>query len=267
MKVTTAGRPGLVSVTFRQLSPEQIVQAAKDAGLEVLEWGGDVHVPVGDLKRAREVAALTRNEGLETICYGSYYKVGHEGEGGNPAFADVLETAVALGASCIRVWAGTRGSNEADEEYFRRVCNDANRIAGLAQTRGVRIAFEFHEGTLNDSATGAARLLGALPHPNIFSLWQPLASLGRAQQTLSLRAVLPRLQHLHVYHWLPGSPIDRRPLAEGAEAWREWMGIASESGRRYDALLEFVPGDDPAILPRESATLGNLLELQAEQNR
>ncbi len=255
MNAVPRGRPGLVTVTFRQLAPAQIVEIAKSNGLQVLEWGGDVHVPAGDTRRARDVAALTRDAGLETICYGSYYRAGHEGEGGKPPFADVLETAVSLGAPCIRVWAGVRGSKDADESYFLRVCADANRIAGLAQSRGVRVAFEFHDGTLNDNAGEAARFLGALPHPNIFSLWQPLVSLDAEQRDRSLRAVLPRLAHVHVFHWLPGDPIDRRPLFEGKNHWRAWLNTIREAGCNADALLEFVKGDSSEVLAADASVL------------
>lgn len=259
MTASGQGRPGLVTVTFRQLSPEQIVESASSSGLQVLEWGGDVHVPAGDMRRAREVAALTRNAGLETICYGSYYRVGHEGEGGRPPFAAVLETATALGAPCIRVWAGTRGSEAADEDYFAMVCADANRVADVAAKCGVRIAFEFHDGTLNDNAASAAKLLTALPHPNIDTLWQPLVSLDAKQRNRSLEAVLPRLAHVHVFHWLPGDPIDRLPLVEGRESWRQWFDIMRSASRRPDALIEFVRGDDPGVLGAEAAELRELL--------
>ena len=259
MKPRNEGRPGLVTVTFRQLSPEEIIAVAKSAGLEVLEWGGDVHVPAGDTRRAREVAALTRHAGLETICYGSYYRVGHEGEGGKPGFADVLATAVALGAPSIRVWAGTRGSDAADETFFRRVCDDATRIADLAAKQGVRIAFEFHDGTLNDNAESSAKLLAALPHPNIDTLWQPLVSLDAEQRNRSLDIVLPRLAHVHVFHWLPGDPIDRRPMSEGKDLWREWLEVMHSAERRPDCLLEFVRGDDPANLGLDAAALAGLL--------
>lgn len=259
MKTRNEGRPGLVTVTFRQLSPEEIIAAAKGAGLEVLEWGGDVHVPAGDTRRAREVAALTRDAGLETVCYGSYYRVGHEGEGGKPGFADVLATAVALSAPSIRVWTGTRGSEAADEAYFTRVCDDANRIADLATKQGVRIAFEFHDGTLNDNAEASAKLLGALPHPNIETLWQPLVSLDTEQRNRSLEIVLPRLAHVHVFHWLPGDPIDRRPLVEGAHLWRGWLSTIKAAGCRPDALLEFVKGDDLDALAQDAAVLRKLL--------
>ncbi len=254
------GRPGLVTVTFRQLSPEEILQVAKGAGLAVLEWGGDVHVPAGDTRRAREVAALTREAGLETICYGSYYRVGHEGEGGKPGFAEVLATAVALGAPSIRVWAGTRGSDAADDAYFARVCDDANRIADMAAEQGVRIAFEFHDGTLNDNAEAATKFLAALPHQNIDTLWQPLVSLGAEQRDRTLEVALPRLGHVHVFHWLPGDPIDRRPLAEGAVPWRDWLATMRCSGRNPDMLIEFVQGDQTAALPADASTLRSFLD-------
>lgn len=257
--VPPVGRPGLVSVTFRHLAPAEIIQTAKQAGLAVIEWGGDVHVPPGDNKHARAVAAMVREAGLETACYGSYYRVGHEGEGGKPTFAAVLETAVALGAPCIRVWAGALGSADADDAYFARVCADANRIASLAELKGIRIAFEFHGGTINDTAAAARRFFAALPHQNIFSLWQPLPSLDDAARIESLRAVLPRLAHVHVFHWLPGDPVDRRPLAEGVGVWREWLGLMHEAGHRPDTLLEFVRGDDVSCLSAEAAVLRDLL--------
>ncbi|MEL7086971.1 MAG: hypothetical protein AAGL98_00775 [Planctomycetota bacterium] len=64
--------PGLVSVTFRKLTPTQICELAADAGLQGIEWGGDVHVPAGDVGAAKAVAALTRARGLAVAAYGSY---------------------------------------------------------------------------------------------------------------------------------------------------------------------------------------------------
>ena len=42
-------RPGLCSVTFRALDVPAVVRLAAEAGLERIEWAGDVHVPPGDL--------------------------------------------------------------------------------------------------------------------------------------------------------------------------------------------------------------------------
>ena len=45
---------GLLSVTFRHLPFERIIELAAEAGLDGIEWGGDVHVPPGDLKQAEK---------------------------------------------------------------------------------------------------------------------------------------------------------------------------------------------------------------------
>ena len=68
--------PGLVSITFRSLSPQDVIQLVKDAKLRAIEWGGDIHVPHGDLKQAKQVCAQTEEAGLQVAAYGSYYRVG-----------------------------------------------------------------------------------------------------------------------------------------------------------------------------------------------
>jgi sugar phosphate isomerase/epimerase len=83
--------------------------------------------------------------------------------------------------------------------------------------------------------------------------------LDAEQQDRSLRVVLPRLAHVHVFHWLPGDPIERRPLSEGETPWRGWFATMHAAGIRPDSLLEFVPGDDPEILSREAAVVRRLM--------
>ena len=48
-------KAGLVSVSFRKLTVREVCQAAKDAGLSYIEWGSDVHLPVGDPDKLQEV--------------------------------------------------------------------------------------------------------------------------------------------------------------------------------------------------------------------
>ena len=55
-------QPGLCSVTFRRCSAAEIVELATRAGLRCIEWGGDVHVPHGDLRTAG-VNRMRRNRG------------------------------------------------------------------------------------------------------------------------------------------------------------------------------------------------------------
>lgn len=248
-----AMRPGLVSVTFRSLSAEDVLRLMPASGLECIEWGGDVHVPVGGLATADAVGRQTREAGISITAYGSYFCLDASEQKGEP-FAAVLDTAVKLGAPSIRVWAGSRSKASADPGHLRRAAEDAARIADLARAAGLVICLEYHPDTLTDSIESAGRLLNLIPHPGVFSLWQQPTGPDVAQCLDSLRAVLPRLHHVHVFHWSP-DPSHRLALDEGENRWRGYLRLLAASGRNPDLLLEFVPGDLPGLLRREAASL------------
>lgn len=247
---------GLVSVTFRKLAPTEIVALVRQAGLRGIEWGGDIHVPHGDLSRAREVRELTEQAGLSVAAYGSYYRVGHS-ESAGLQFQAVLASALELGAPVIRVWAGAAGSAATEEDARWQIVTDMRRIATLAAAAGVRIAAEFHGGTLNDTNISASRLLLEVDHPNFYSYWQPLLEMNDTECAEGLVAISPRLAHLHVYQWR--TVPERRPLAEGSERWKHFLQLAAAApGDRY-AMLEFVENDAPENFLRDAATLKALL--------
>jgi len=248
--------PGLVSITFRALSPEEIVALVRSAGLSGIEWGGDIHVPHGNLARAREVRKLTQEAGLTVAAYGSYYRAA-QSEAAGLAFASVLESAVELGAPLVRVWAGTAGSAAASPAGRALVVADLARVAALAAEARVGVSLEFHNGTLADTADSTARLLAEVGQPNLATYWQPPLELDTAACVSDLHRLLPRLTHLHVYHWLTLS--DRRPLAEGAARWRKFLDVAATAPGDRHAMLEYVEGDAPASFLRDAATLKALL--------
>ncbi len=243
---------GLVSITFRKLAPAEVVALVRQAGLRGIEWGGDVHVPHGDLRRAREVRELTREAGLMIPAYGSYYRAGQSESAGLP-FSKVLESALELGAPLIRVWAGAAGSATTDDDARWHIVSDLKRIADLAAKAGVRIAAEFHGGTLNDTNASASQLLLEVDHPNFYSYWQPLAGLSDEVCIEGLTSLSPRLAHMHVFQWR--TPQDRQPLVAGAGRWPQFLRQAlATPGDRY-ALLEFVQDDAPGNFLRDAATL------------
>ncbi len=245
--------PGLLSITFRQLAPRAIVDLAQQAQLRGIEWGGDIHVPHGDLARAREVRALTANAGLAVSAYGSYYRVATSEED-DLSFDRVLETAVALGAPTIRIWAGKLGSDQAEAAHRQRVAMETLRVANLAAAVGLTISFEYHSSTLTDTNESAQQLLAAVKHPAVFTFWQPPLDQSDEDCVAGLRAVLPRLSHLHVYHWRP-TPVERRPLAEGAARWRRFLDIVRSTGRDHFASLEFVRDDSPEVFLEDACVL------------
>ncbi len=245
--------PGLVSVTFRKLSPAEIVALAGRAGLVGIEWGGDIHAPHGDVARAREVRARTLDAGIRVAAYGSYYRAGGENPD-NPDFARVLESAVALGAPTIRVWPGGKGSAHLDADARRRVVDDLLRIADLAAPAGASISTEFHDGTLTDTNESARRLLAEAAHPNLLTCWQPHNGEPTPDCVDGLRAVLPRVGNLHVFHWWP-TAAQRHPLAAGGERWVAFLREFVRSPVERFALLEFVRDDAEAALLEDAATL------------
>ena len=255
--------PGLVSVSFRALSPRQIVDLSRQCGLRAIEWGGDVHVPPGHLARAREVRAMTADAGLRTVAYGSYLRLGEDEA--RVRFDATIETAMELAAPTIRVWAGRRGSAQSDATYRSRVADQALELA--AKTRvtsaALLICYEYHADTLTDTDDSAAELLAATDHPNIRTLWQPPHGLTIEQRCESLRRVLGRLQHVHVFHWPKRG--ERAPLADGRDDWARYFAIlATEfASPACPALLEFVRNDDPNQLRADSATLKELLAVES----
>ena len=250
---------GLVSVTFRKLTCEEIVREVAKAGLRGIEWGGDVHVPAGDRGRAKEVGKMTREAGLRVMAYGSYYRVGAlEGEedkrGGGAGFAAVLESAVELGAPVVRVWAGSKGSQESDGWERGRVVEDARRIAEMAEAAGVKVCSEWHGGTLTDEVESGVRFLEEVGHKNFRTLWQTTNGRDGEYCVETLRRVLGRVENVHCFHWGKTS-AEKFALKEGEERWKRYLGELRTTGREHGVLLEFVKGDDVGQFRADARTL------------
>ena len=247
-------RPGLVSISFREQSPREILDLCVESQLQGIEWGGDIHVPHGDLQTAREVGQMTRDAGLEVACYGSYYRCG-----GVLEFERVLESAIALGAPLIRVWAGQDG------DEFASVAANLRQICELAAQQNIGIVTEYHGGTLTETREGTARLLTELSDAGLKTLWQPLRrgagmNLKMTENREDLRAVAPHLSNVHVYEWrdIEAGKTKRFSLKNSAQ----WPGYIEElkaiGGDRW-LLLEYVPEDRPEALRDEAAALIQLI--------
>ena len=177
---------GLVSISFRKLTARQIVDAVAAAGLEGIEWGGDIHAPHGDLVRAREVGAMTREAGLRVAAYGSYYRAGFS-EGQGLPFERVLDSARALQAPTIRIWAGVGGSAETDAATRTRIAEDSLRVGSMAREQGLGVAFEYHRGTLTDTRDSTRALLRETEVAGLTCYWQPPVGWNRDERLASLR--------------------------------------------------------------------------------
>ena len=256
---------GLASVTFRKMSPEAIIDLVREEGLQGIEWGGDVHVPPGDFGRAREVGNLTREAGLEVVGYGSYHNLGKPCGKDHAPWEEVVETALALGAPVIRIWAGTKGAAETPPEVVAELAARAREEANLAQRNGLNVACEFHDNTLTDDGENAARFLEAVDHPAFLSLWQPMISASVEANLSALRLVGKWLRHVHVFHWArsaTGSGFEQRPLHEGRDDWLRYVHEAERFVPGAFYLLEFVRGGS---LEQFHDDVGTLKEIVSER--
>ena len=246
-------KSGLVSITFRQLTPQQIVDLVAQSGLDAIEWGGDVHTPHGDVAQARAVRQMTEDAGIAIASYGSYYRVGH----GEPVpFEAVVDSAIALGAPLIRVWAGKQGSDKADAAYWDRVVEDSRAIAHLAQQAGIVVAYEYHGNTLTDTNTTALKLLRDVAHDNVKTYWQPPSGASVEENLCGLTAILPWLTNVHVFSWRTVDGQRERMLLDAkTEEWAQYLTQVAATGRDHYAMIEFVRDNEPENFLKDAETL------------
>ncbi len=249
---------GLVSITFRDLNYQQIIDLVQKAGLKGIEWGGDIHVPHGDLQKAEKVSKATINAGLEIAAYGSYYRVGCEKGNIDCSFERVLKTADILQAPLIRVWAGDKGSKEANKEWWDKVIVKSREIASKAAKQNIKIAFEYHDGTLTDTDVSALKLLKEIDHPNIYTYWQPPHHLDVTERKTSLKKIISWLQNIHVFYW---ESRERHPLKKGYQDWKEYFQLLdNNSDKQHYLLMEFVENDDPQQFLEDAKILKKLIK-------
>jgi sugar phosphate isomerase/epimerase len=246
---------GLTSVTFRSLSAETIISLAKSAGLDGIEWGGDIHVPPGDVSLAAKIKALTLGAGLKVLSYGSYYKILKGG-----AFTPVLETAAVLGAPLIRIWAGEIPSAQADEACYQSAAAELRAVCAQAGERGIRIGLEYHRGTLTDTCESAEKLLRLAGCENLSTYWQPNPDLSAAEHRREIALLLPKISSVHVFYWEKGNV--RRPLAEGETVWKEYaslLGNGKKDGKDRNYIIEFVMDDSEENFLADAGTLCRMI--------
>jgi sugar phosphate isomerase/epimerase len=247
---------GLCSVTFRRLDVDEVIAVARDAGLAAIEWGADVHLPSGDLVTAERVRASCDAAGLACPSYGSYWFAGRSG---TPELGQVLDTASALGATTIRVWAPGDPTTERWEDG-RDVVDALRTACERAAERDLTIALEFHPNTLTETASSTTRLLAAVDRRNLRTYWQPRPGLVGQAAIDELEAVLDSLAHLHVFSWDTDS--NRLLLSAHEALWRDALrAVADKTDGSRCAYLEFVANDDPVRLRVDAASLRSWLAL------
>lgn len=233
---------GLTSISFRDLDYKEIIDMCEKNKVEVIEWGGDVHVPPGNLKQAKEIGVATRAKGIKTISYGSYYRLS-ENKKIKQSFSDILDTAEALGVRIIRVWAGnTLGVKDIAQACDENIA-ELKIICTMATERNMVIGLEYHRRTLTETKEMTLKLLQGANMENLSTYWQMNPDISHEERLGEIQLLKGYICGIHVFYWVQGKDRDiRQPLSKGRKYWDEYWELLKDC--HCPGILEFVKDDE-----------------------
>ena len=245
---------GLVSISFRKHTPEEIVRAVKAAGLTCIEWGSDVHAPCRDTARLYEIAALQEQYGVTCSSYGTYFRLGV-----TPIeeLADYISAAKILGTTILRLWGGSKPGSDMTAEELAAFTDTCKQAAAMAEEAGVILCLECHMLSITETPDYGVALMEAVNSPAFRMYWQPFQWMDAEGSLEVARAYAPFAEHVHVFNWQPPkmSP-QKHPLTEAVEDWRAYLAVLPPPRA---LLLEFMPDDRIESLPVEAEALRTII--------
>jgi len=245
---------GLVSISFRNLSSEELIKEIARCGLSAVEWGSDIHVPAGNLARALEVRQKTKACGIWIPEYGAYY---HLGMGTTDEIENTVRSARALGTNVIRLWASNKNAASMSEEEYALTVADAKRITETYPD--MVFGLECHNRSLTEDYLSALQFLRDVDAPNLKMFWQPNQLRSHAYNIEALRALLPYIISVHVFAW--ESNTDRFPLTHHTARWKEYLDILRNAPvETLPLMIEFTYNDTIQSLKSEADTLNGWIK-------
>ena len=240
-------RIGLCSVSFRDKSPREILEAAKNACLDCVEWGSDVHARCDDTVNLEQIAAMQKDIGIYCSSYGTYYRIGADKPG---AILPYIHAAKVLGTDILRVWCGNKKPQDYTSDELERIFEDCRALVKIAEENQIIICLECHNDTLTETVDSALALMQAIDSPYFRMYWQPIYFNTPEISMEYARRIESYTYYLHVYNW--DHDLNRYPLIHSLKTWKNYRKCFS--GERT-LLLEFMPDDRIESLQAEAETL------------
>ncbi len=243
-------RLGLVSISFREHSPEEILKAVKSAGLSCIEWGSDIHAPCHDTERLHEIARLQAQYGIECSSYGTYFRLGHTPM---EELGDYIAAAKLLGTNILRLWCGDKSGAEMTDSEREALFAECRRAAKIAEVNDVTLCMECHMRSFTECSEDTVALMKTVNSPAFRMYWQPFQWLDAEKSLTVACAVAPYAEHIHVFNWQGSRKF---PLAEAVEEWRHYLSVFDTP---RTLLLEFMPDDRLEALSVEAESLRTIV--------
>ena len=246
----TMFKTGVVSVSFRQLSVDEVISYTKAAGLAAIEWGSDVHAPYTDKERLDYIAKAQAEAGLYCSSYGTYFKLGeHDTE----ELRGYIAAAKILGTNILRLWCGNKNYADLLPEEREHIISESKKAAKIAEEEGAVLCMECHNRSFTNTLEGALDLMRSVNSPAFRMFWQPSITDGFEANMNYAKEIAPYTYNIHVFYYEDGK---KHPLADGVGEWKSYLSCFS--GDR-NLLLEFMPDNSPESLATEAATLNSLI--------
>lgn len=241
---------GLVSISFRQHTPEQIIEAVANAGLSCIEWGSDIHAPCTNREQLIRIAELQGQYGIECSSYGTYFRLGVDPTDELPQY---IKAAKLLGTDVLRLWCGNKNLSECTESEKEALLDACEKAERIAREQGVVLCMECHHGTLTENPADTVMLMERISSPHFRMYWQPFQWCEPEQNIEYASKICKYTEHIHVFNWK--SFEERYPLGDAHEVWQKYLSCFD--GPRT-LLLEYLPHDRIEDLPREALALKSI---------
>ncbi len=242
---------GLVSISFRKYSVEEIIKALKKAGLRFIEWGSDVHAPFNDIEKLNKIASMQKENDIECSSYGTYFKLGTDDLG---KLEEYIEAAKILGTDILRLWCGDKNPLKYSKEEKENLFEECKKAGKIAQKHNVTLCMECHQNTYTEEKEAALELMNNISSPHFKMYWQPNQFRKEDENTEYLKLLLPHILHIHVFNW---ENENRYPLELAKKEWKQYLSNLKE---KHTLLLEFMPDDKIESLDKEAYSLKKFLE-------
>lgn len=243
-------RTGLVSISFRQHAPEEILSAMKAAGLSYVEWGSDVHAPANDIENLKRLVALGEKYGIICSSYGTYFKVGQHA---TEEILPYIHAAKVLGTNIVRIWCGSKDCELYTQEEKAALLADCKKLAEIAEQENIVLCLECHNWTYTNHLSGALELMETVNSENFRMYWQPNQWSSFEENMEYAQKIAKYTYVIHAFNWLEEKCF---PLCEAVDTWKAYLS-------KFDSpyvLLEHMPDDKLTSLCAEAKALQNIVE-------
>ncbi len=239
---------GLCSICFHESPLVEVLDLAKKTGFDGVEiWGEEPHTLYPfDKKKIENISQMVKERGLSISMFGSY--ISPSMKNFKEKAKESLKITHTLGAPLMRVWAGNKGSKEADKENWKVCIEGFKWLSQEAKKYNITLAIEMHEGTLADLGKSALNLIEKVGEDNLKANFQVNFTLQKDDPMERLKLVSPYIVNCHLQNFKnfqkdKNSFTERSLLKEGIVNYKEIISFLK--GKDFKGYLEVEFEKDP----------------------